>query len=152
MLLDDLLRRLEDLDPPSPEARFVLLWSHFETVGLATAENRARAQYLHPLDILPLESKTPLKDVQAGGKDSDLLALRWLIALDRQLQDRSAARFDPLVLPGLQGETYRIRRRNGYLAERFQPGVTWEADQSASLATYTRFHKPSGRSHRGGPH
>lgn len=141
MSLDDLLRRLEDLDPPSPEARFVLLWSYFETDGLATAENRARAEYLHPLDILPLESETPLKDVRAAGKDSDLLALRWLIALDHQLQHRSARRFDSLVLPGLNGEPYRLRRRNGYLAERFDPGVTWEADQSASLATYTRFHK-----------
>jgi len=149
----ELMSRLGDLNSPTPEGYFVLLWSYFEKQGLAAAENLARSQFLHPLDLPPylpelgnlpavVEDLRPLE-----GAAFDLLALRFLTALDRFLNDRKARRFASIPLPGLDGGSYRLQRRNDYLTESFLPGVTWEADQSGSLATYTSFHKavPTGR-------
>jgi predicted amidohydrolase len=146
----ELIRHLENLHPPTPEGCLVLLWSYFETADLGKVENYLRSKSIHPLAFRselpggPIRARLPAAIRELGqleGPDFDVYALRWLTSLDRDLKDRRGRRLDRLALQGLGQQMYWLRRRNDFLAEYYHPGVTWEADQSRSLSTYTRFHK-----------
>lgn len=145
----ELISRLSALDPPSSEACFVLLWSYLTAGRVSAAESLYSRKKSH-FQIDPYPRRGTIREELAslpavlgryGGAEFDLTALRWLIALDKLLNERGEDRLAGAPLPGVDGVLYRVRRLNNFLAASSPAAVTGEADQSGSRATHIHFHK-----------
>jgi len=152
----ELLQRLQSQEPVSSEACFVLLWTYLNMAHVAAGENLSRSQGLHPFKIeafLPagrtqrerIAEATRKLETLVGGA-FELLALRWLKALDRHLHQRRDSQLSDEWISGLDGTEYRVRRRNHFLADYFQARVTSKADQSGTAHLYAPFHTAVPRS------
>jgi len=138
----ELIRRLADLDPVTPAACFVLLWTYFrhDEVGLPAVENRVRAQWGHVLrlpapDLSAKDLLSVLNELQAqSGEPFDVLALQILKGLDALLNEGDPQDFDNAELMGIDGELHTVRSRNNFLAS--HGDVTWARRQGLSLAAY----------------
>jgi hypothetical protein len=144
----ELLRRLEDLDPVTPAAWFVLLWTYFrhDEVGLGRVENRIRALWDHVLRLPGIDLAngiaaerlaSNLEDLRSEKGERltfDVLALRVLKGLDALLNEGAFADFENAELAGIDGRAYAIRSRNHFLASRGD--VTWGRRQGLALAAY----------------
>lgn len=152
----ELLRRLQSQEPVSSEACFVLLWTYLNQGRVVAGENLSRSQGVHPFKV---EAFVPpgatqreriaatirtLETAESGA--FDLLALRWLKALDSHFHQRKGAQLSDEWLQGIDGMEYRVRRRNHFLADYFQARVTSKADQSGTPHLYTPHHMAVPRS------
>lgn len=144
-----LVHALEQLPKLTPPACFVLLWTFFEEVGLGPLEDRLRAEGLKPYQLRhrladtaakPFEPRRRLAKHVGSPVDFDRFAIEWLIRLDRGLNDGPSARFEPFELRGVDGATYRVRRRNNLIANHFEAEPTWAAHQGRSLLAYACNH------------
>ena len=146
----EFLRRLESPAPLSTESCFVLLWTYLNLGHVVAGENLSRSQGVHPFRIkphMPAASTLPqrlaaaVKEIQKlYGAAFDLYGLRWLKALDLVLNERQPDRIGEHWITGLDGNEYRVRRRNLFLAETFQDQVTTKKHQSGTKDLYTPFH------------
>ena len=141
----ELLSRLADADSLSPAACLVLLWTYFEDdrIGLSSVENLVRAEWRHPLLLPAYDHATAREDLldQEDPGALDLIALRWLKALDALLSQDPFQDFESDQLLGIDGRPYAVRRRNAFLATHYQERrlpVRWAAHQGLSLAAYCR--------------
>ncbi len=145
-----LLERLRVLDPPDTASCFVLVWTYFQDHGLVQVENALVSRRIHPtslerhpmsVDAEPIAATLPDIVAELGRIAStdefEILALRWLKALDFALSKLRRSTYAEAELPGLDDRPYRLCPRNHFLATREGARVTWAADQSTSLATYT---------------
>jgi hypothetical protein len=146
----ELLQRLGSLQPASSEACFVLLWTYLSQARVVAGENLSRSQGVHPFKVEPFRpsgstqrdriAKAVQELARWEGGAFDLIALRWLKALDRHLHQRQGGQLGDEWISGLDGMEYRVRRRNHFLADVFQARVTTKADQSGTKHLYAQFH------------
>jgi hypothetical protein len=153
MLKSLLLRHVTNLQRPTLGAVYVLLWDYFTRSGLREAENLIRRQGGDSFELEPYPTNgghpshvqaalAELGSLRRSPAEFDLLALRWLKGLDQSLESRRDKIYDRATLPGLDGSTYWLRRRDNLIAEHFadQPSgpiaPAAEAGDSLSLFPY----------------
>jgi hypothetical protein len=142
-----LVARLEAVQPPSPVAWFVLLYTYY-AARLAEVGNRLVAAKVHPLRL----PEAPLGGLGAGELHACLVVLRRLAAspaafdayalglvkaLDRTLEDVTPSVLDAEVYAGCDGGRYRVRRLVNPIAERLGRRAPPQARQG-TLAAYAR--------------
>lgn len=152
----ELLQRLQSQEPVSSEACFVLLWTYLNMARVAAGESLSRALGVHPFKVEPLippgttqrERIAAAVEVlsSAGTGTFDLLAIRWLKALDSHLHKRKNDQLGDDWIQGLDGMDYRVRRRNHFLADYLQARITSKADQSGTPHLYAPYHMAVPRS------
>jgi predicted amidohydrolase len=145
-----LLRRLKSQEPVSSEACFVLLWTYLNQGRVVAGENLSRSQGVHPFKVEALvppgatqreriaATIRTLETAESGA--FDLLALRWLKALDSHFHQRKGTQLSDGWNQGVDGMEYRVRRRNHFLADYFQARVTSKTDQSGTTHLYAPYH------------
>jgi Carbon-nitrogen hydrolase len=152
----ELLQRLQSQKAVSSEACFVLLWTYLNQGRVVAGENLSRSRGVHPFKVEAFSppGATQRERITAAirmletveSEAFDLLALRWLKALDSHLHQRKDAQLGDEWVQGLDGMDYRVRRRNNFLADYFQARVTSKTDQSGTPHLYTPHHMAVPRS------
>jgi hypothetical protein len=150
MLVQQLLDRLRETSPLRPASCFVLLFTWFERRGLGIAQNALEAEGLRdfrklaplPGGFHPKRNLQQLTTTRDRGDAFDVLALRWLKSLDRNLMDEAPEDLDE-ELQGFDRAPYRLCRWNHFIADHYSErgqGVTWAADQDRAIETFAPHH------------
>lgn len=154
---DELLRRLGSLDPLTPAACLVLLWTYFEDdrVGLPAVEALVRFRWRDPQRLPEYDQKGLSQERLAAAREDlrtqkdpgefDLLALRWLKSLDLLLNEDPFQDCQSDQLLGIDGKTYSVRSRNAFLARYYEDHklpVRSVAHEGLSLTAYCRHFMP----------
>ena len=155
------IQELEKLDPPTPAACFVLVWTWLLDYGVGHAENHLRAgtdglpSDHHPVSLKPYPESASasrmnirqvirkLRGHMESPDDFDPLVLRWLKGLDLYLHGERDNTFAQVDLSGIHGDPYQIHRRNNFIGSYYleqNQAVNWDADRSGALAAYTPHH------------
>lgn len=146
MSRDLLLERLGSLSPLTARGCFVLLWTYLDAERLKVAENLSRFQNRHPFRIEGLvpTGKNPVERLRStisdlagqAGAAFELLAVRWLKSLDRELSQLSDEGVSDEEFVGLDGLAYRVCYRRSFLADSLKTNLRGFERQSAARDLY----------------
>jgi len=145
-----LLDGLRAVSPLDDATAFVLLWTYFETIGLSEVENAFVLSDVLPQTIAPYPRDNDRKyrpphgiahlEQQRQLLNFDQAAVAWLKGVDRRLATQTGT-FEGQSIEGFDGQRYRVRAANNYIASWFAEAgreVAGSRKQSLSLAAYCR--------------
>ncbi len=151
-----LLRQIDQLPRPTAASVFILLWDFFGRSGLAETENHLRELEEEPHSLKPYghpgpcpnhaaKASSELRGLLTDSTQFDLLALRWLKRLDRDLRQEHPRALGSLELPGVEGAPFLLKTRNNWISDhllqnpRSNPPSVKQGD-ALSLFPYCSFH------------
>ncbi|MCG8458373.1 MAG: hypothetical protein MI919_19010, partial [Holophagales bacterium] len=152
----DLLDALGGLEPPSPPACFVLLWTYFSARKIGEVESELHGKGIadgqlpnfissdSPGRKEPREAIEGLRRLAAHASTSgpfDRAALEWLILLDQELGARGVGKWRNVEMQGLDGKCWRLFDRNNWLGRELlgeEERLTGPGVQGRSLFPYAR--------------